>query len=231
MKCLQVAVCSHAGQSARRWAACTGLSDCPLLPPLFTDIEDSYSQALILQVYLRLCSRAGVRPIGVAVDDLAASWRLLSRTLTASMPAIVRTAFVYDTEGLSEEQQNWIDTGGILIDQDHHKVYGLLVAQDPLHVFFRLSQAIDWKSMDSAWSLRALRKLLRGWNYETEDMPDESFARAEHNHDLPWLVVDDNADSSTVHDILVAYFSGLAVPYCAFDVLAASVDEAYTSFL
>lgn len=77
------------------------------------------------------------------------------------MPALVRTGLIYKHEGLSEEQQQWVDQGGIIVHQTRKKVFGLLLGQDPSHIFFRLSQAIEWQSVESAWSLRYLRSLLR----------------------------------------------------------------------
>lgn len=223
----RVAVCSKTAEPARRWAGCTGLQDVPLLPPLFTNVEDTYTRTLVLQVYLRLCVRAQIRPVGIQVDDLEGSFGLLTSALQSSMPALVRTALVYQHEGLNPEQRQWIQDGGVIIDQTQKVVYGMLVGQDPLHVFFRLSQHIDWQSLDSAYALRCLRKLLRSWNYE--DLAagqDEGFARAENQHDLPWITISDEANAS-VDDVLSAYFHVQACPQCAFDVLAVAVDEAW----
>ena len=224
-KQVQISVCSQ-GQP-RRWAGCTGLEDVPLLPPLFTNVEDTYTRTLVLQVYLRLCARAQVKPVGIQVDDLESSFHLLTTALQAAMPALVRTELIYRHEGLGAERQKWIDDGGVIIDQVHHRVYGLLLGQDPLHIFFRLSQAIEWQSLDSAWALRCLRKLLRSWNFEAASAgEDEGFARAEQHHDLVWIHVSDASEAS-VAQILKAYFGSSSVPSCAWDVLSKTVHEAW----
>ena len=209
-------------KDARRWGGCTGLGDVPLLPPLWTNAEDNHSKMLLLQVFLRLSQRSGSRPLAINVDDLEASFHLITSAVELTFPAPVKRTFVYST-GLSKEDRAFLSGGGVLIDRDHFQVYGLWLGQDPLHVYFRLSEAVNWQSLDAAWMMRCLRKLLRSWNYESyERKASEDHVRAEHqpmHQALDWLPVS-CGHGGTLQQVLQAYFHGLPCPRKSYTLLA-----------
>ena len=129
---------------ARRWAGCAGLNDAPLLPPLFTDVEDTYTITLLLQVYLRLCLRAGIRPLAIHVDDLAANFQLIVATIESRLPNVQRSRVRAD--GPDRDQRAFLADGGIIIDDQRFCVHGLLLGQDPLHVYFHLTEHLNAES-------------------------------------------------------------------------------------
>ena len=224
---VSASVLSRKGQqAARRWAGCTGLGDTPLLPPLFTNVEDTYTLTLLLNVYLRLCQRAGVRPVGIQVDDLAANFSGITEALRAFFPAKVSIESVSQVMGLTPQQKDFLDSGGIIIDRNSFTCHNLLLGQDPLHVFFRLTEKVNWKSMDGAFALRCLRKMLRSWNFEEVGAEDHTaFSRSDDKSSVSWMNFTEQGCGSHA-DIVEAYFRGTEMPLSSFDslILASQQD-------
>ncbi|CAJ1393591.1 unnamed protein product [Effrenium voratum] len=164
------------------------------------------------------------------VDDLDASFNLVACALELALPASVQKTHLSASEGHTEEQQEFLNNGGILIDSRSKQMAGFLLGQDPLHVYFRLVEAVDFRSIDSAFLLRCLRKLLRSWNYELEVTgvdQELEHVRAERTHDaLPWLAVCSSnhlQEAATLPDILRSYFHGSVIPSNAHAILLRSV--------
>ncbi|CAE7875637.1 hht1, partial [Symbiodinium necroappetens] len=124
----------------------------PLLPSLFARAEDASTKLKLLKVSLRLAARAGVRPVAICFDDLENSWLIAANALEAHFPAQVHRKFVAPQCPLTERHEEMLAHGHIILDRDHRVAHGVYLGQDALHVFFRLAEAIEWRSWDAAWS-------------------------------------------------------------------------------
>ena len=107
-------------------------------------MEDTYTITLLLQVYLRLCLRAGIRPLAIHVDDLAANFQLIVATIESRLPNVQRSRVRAD--GPDRDQRAFLADGGIIIDDQRFCVHGLLLGQDPLHVYFHLTEHLNAES-------------------------------------------------------------------------------------
>jgi hypothetical protein len=155
----------------------------------------------------------GVRPVGINVDNLAASFAILVSCLDGALPPgtlrfclwiIIslgawssrhkrRLSFppslsgrsltpvgllcIEDPEAqasrythlpangrISPQDTKHLGKGGILVDVTQQRAVGVELGQDPLHVYMRLLEELDFGSLESAWAVRCLRKLLTSWN-------------------------------------------------------------------
>lgn len=88
---------------------------------------------------------------------------MAAAALQTSFPALVRRRFVASWSPLSADDLQFIHDGGIILDKDHFAAWGVWLGQDPLHVYFRLIESLDWQSWDAAYAVRCLRKLLQSW--------------------------------------------------------------------
>jgi hypothetical protein len=214
----------------RTWGAATGLEDIPLLPPLFTNVEDRFGKDIILLICMRLLGRQGMRPLGINMDDLESSFHLVTSAMVVGMPGRVRERFVYDGRALAADDAQFVREGGVVIDPGHFRVYGFYLGQDALHVYFRLMEAIEWYSSDAAWAMRCLRKLLSSWNPGRSDETQPEHVKAEDyvsQRGLDWLSVDASAQAGSVASVLLSYFHGSDLAFNAYEVLRLGAVSAW----
>lgn len=124
----------------------------------------------------RLAARAGTRPLAISFDDLDRSWTTAASALLTAFPALVRRRFVAPWNPLSDDDQEFLHEGGIILDKDHFASWGIWLCQDPLHVYFRLIESLDWRSWDAAWAVRSARKLLQSWTQVHNEVEDYATA-------------------------------------------------------
>ena len=169
----------------------------------------------------RLASRAGVRPMALSFDDLDRSWATAANALQIAFPSLVRRRFISRHNPMTQEDHDFLAAGGIILDKDHFEAHGVFLGQDPLHVYFRLVESIEWRSWDACFAMRCARKLLQGWAQVESQLDDHVRAELEEHHDaMEWLQLrDEAADDCGVDAILRSYFRGSVLPRNAGTVL------------
>ena len=154
----------------------TGLYDVDVLPQLYTHEESRNSKELLLFTCMTLMRMDDLRPIGINTDNLAADFNMLVSTLGATQPPGTVVFRDYPRDEFVKEQ---VDAGRIVVSRRNYCIFGFEAGQDGLHVFKRLLLGIDLSSVEAAWGVRCLRKMLGSWNPATrtgdihEDERDE----------------------------------------------------------
>ena len=122
----------------------------------------------------------------------------------------------------------------IVVSRVDFRIFGFEAGQDGLHVFKRLLSSIDLLSVEAAWGVRCLRKMLGSWNPTTragstseqhEDERDEMEYRDGRFPPAGGNVAGGGqlAQRSSLASVLGAYFDCERLPDDAFDVLSVSV--------
>ena len=165
-----------------------------------------------VQIPCRLSARSGTRPVAICFDDLDRSWVAAAAALEAAFPALVRRKVVDLREPFNAADQAFLDSGGVILDRGRFQAWGIFLGQDPLHVYFRIVEAIEWRSWDAAWAMRCARKLLQSWTQVQDAVEDHVRAELEEHHErMTWISVGDYAAES-VGQVLNAYFHGTPLP-------------------
>jgi hypothetical protein len=218
----QLRAIGHGHRKERRtFGGITGLADVPLLPDLYAKSEDRLTIESLILTWLSLLQRQGLRPIGVNVDDLGKTFKLVAGCLQAGLPGLVLMC-----DSSSAAARKHLQTGGIVIDMPAFKVLGFELGQDSLHVYYRIAKTINTKSIDAAWAFRCLRKWLGSTNPEVRFGRDAGDAGRDAEEDAPC------SSSSSVgagdwRSVLGVYFQGDPLPAGAFESLKAAVAQVW----
>ena len=149
--------------------------------------------------------------MAICFDDLEQSWLTAANALEAHFPAQVHRKFIAPQCPLTLRHHDILDQGH---GQDALRVYFR-------RVYFRLAEAIEWRSWDAAWSLRCARQLLRRWT-RVERLESADYVKAEMAEGftgLKWLTVGAFA-ATDIGQVLQGYFRGDVLPRDAYDFMS-----------
>ena len=167
-------------QRRRVLGGVTGLDDVDVLPDLYTHEESRKTKELLLMTCLSLMRLDGLRPIGCNTDNLAADFNMVVSVLEATQAP--NTVVVYENCPMETVVNEHVEAGQIVVSCRDSRIYGFEAGQDGLHVYKRLVTSINLTSVEAAWGIRCLRKMLGSWSpltrggdlaHEHEDERDE----------------------------------------------------------
>ena len=198
----------------------TGLQDCLLLPPVRVKVEDGMGREHMLFTCLRILAQANTRPMGICVDNLEQCFQQIGRTLQAAYPAQVVLA----------SGDDW-PPGDIVVHLKKKQARGILLGEDPLHVYKRLLDSLNFRSREAAFAARSLQCLLGSWN-PTWRLRGQQEIRIGQKlpEDLSWVHFSqwEMTRAPALQDVLAAYFGGFAFPPAAADVLLQCLKDTWT---
>ena len=132
----------------------------------------------------------------------------------------------------TEEVRKHLARNLILVDRDDRKVYGIELAEDPLHVYKRLVDGLTMLSRECAFAIRCLRKFLGSCNPavrvgEDEDPSSKKADEAVYVDAVSaWRAP--RPEQSTLAAVLTCYFSGHPLGPGAWEVLVSSAGQAWS---
>lgn len=201
----------------------TGLSDVLLLPPLYATGEDSKAKDKLLLTVMRLHACNGTRPIGIVVDDLSHSWSQLVRTLSAAFPA---TVHLVSGQEWPVQTAKWLEEEHVVVNETLQEAKGIRLAQDPLHIYKRLVESLNFRSRESSFAGRTLQALLASWNPAGRMHSRKEVALGQKMPRVPsWIHFDqwEATRPPSLSDVLSSYFFCSSFPPSAFNILASAV--------
>ena len=171
--------------------------------------------------------------MAINVDDIEKSFSAVAASLEISFPGLVLPFNSASDDPLPRWAKQHLDGGGILLDRERRMALGTYIGEDPLHVYKRLLQALDFTSRESAFAARSLQALLACTNPSNRHcFGDEELLGAPRA--LPrsalWMFFDEweFRRPPAVEDILRAYFLGLPFPPTAAAVLRDGLMQPWT---
>ena len=177
---------------------------------------------------LRIQFHAGTRPVGIAVDSLEQSFQTIARLLQACWPAQVHFFFGGDWAFADDHCP---PDGQIYIHMTLKKSLGILLCEDPLHVYKRLLESVDYTSRESAFLARSLQSLLGTWNpsRRRHGLKDLNLGK-NIPPGISWIHFEqwEHTRPATICDVLKAYFSGFSFPHNAVDILHRNLAQPWT---
>ena len=238
-------------QRRRVLGGVTGLDDVDVLPVLYTTEESRKTKELLLMTCLSLMRLDGLRPIGCNTDNLAADFNMVVSVLEATQAP--NTVVVYENCPMETEVNEHVEAGQIVVSCRDSRIYGFEAGQDGLHVYKRLVTSINLTSVEAAWGIRCLRKMLGSWSpltrggdlaHEHEDERDETeyaggnIPTADMHGDGARASSRRTGKKATAHghrarsrsslrEVLAAYFQGWDLPEDAFVVLSGGAGKVW----
>ena len=103
----------------RTFGGLTGLNDVPLLPDLYALAEDRPNIELLVLTWLRLLQKQGLKPVGLNVDDIEKTFKLIVGCLDAGLPGVVLYA-----KHSSAVARKHLQAGGVVADLEAFRVLG-----------------------------------------------------------------------------------------------------------
>ncbi len=204
----------------------TGLQDCLLLPPVRATVEDASSREYLLLTCLRMQAQVGTRPVGVCVDNLQQCFQGVARALQAALPTKVTLFYGNDWDHSDDTVP---ENGEIYIHMSKYKALGIFLCEDPLHVYKRLLESVNFASRESAFLARSLQVLLGSWNPARRLSPKEAQEVKRDNSNISWIYFEDweLSRQPVVTDVLRSYFKGFPFPRNAEEILWKSLSQTW----
>jgi len=126
----------------RTLGSVTGISDVPLLPPLFARGEKRETVEQLCFAAFHLLKRRGLRPVGFNCDDLRAWCDVVLGCVEAVWPGLVRRIH----PSRAEEVDAHLASGGIVYHAPDKLVLGFEMGQDALRWYQRLLSSVNFCS-------------------------------------------------------------------------------------